>query len=132
MKLDSVFSLREVPLGSKAIKWISPQECYSCFLGSKDYQHAFYFSAQSYDVQPMLIISISPNEFDILKNTIYRYNTDIPIWIDSNLSFYKMNGHIPQDIRFHSFLVDSVGQVLFVGDLELNKNIIVNSIQKHD
>ena len=38
------------------------------------------------------------------------------IYIDSFNTFSKINQHIPTDQRFHSFLVDSNGKPIFVGN----------------
>lgn len=46
-----------------------------------------------------------------------------PIYIDTYKEFSKIN-NIPQDNRFHNFLIDNDGNVKFVGDPTSDKKLM--------
>lgn len=46
-----------------------------------------------------------------------------PVYVDFNCSFRKLNTGIPEDVRFHSFLLDKNGHPVFVGNPNANETL---------
>ncbi len=64
----------------------------------------------------MTIFSPREDEYDELLTKLIVNNFEYPIYIDFSGSFRQRNKAIPEDRRFHSFLINSSGQPVFVGD----------------
>ncbi|MBR2195950.1 MAG: hypothetical protein IJ911_10090 [Salinivirgaceae bacterium] len=54
---------------------------------------------------------------EVLEEASYSTKLhDYPIFIDTANQFYKLNPHIPDNKLMHSFLLDSEGKVVLVGN----------------
>ena len=64
----------------------------------------------------MSIFSPREEDYDgVMKDIMYR-DFEYPVYIDYTGSFRKKNTCIPEDVRFHSFLLDGDGHPVYVGN----------------
>lgn len=73
---------------------------------------------------PIILFSIPENYIDELMKELKFLDLDFPIYIDYTNSFCDINPQIPNDKRFHSFLLDIENKVSLVGDPMLNPSIL--------
>ncbi len=64
----------------------------------------------------MIVISPKVEERDRIIRQLQLSLDEIPIYLDNGSSFLMLNPFIPKDNRFHCFLTDAKGRVVFVGD----------------
>ena len=64
----------------------------------------------------MSIFSPRKEEYDWLVKALMYSSFEYPVYIDYTNSFRKTNTCIPDDVRFHSFLLDEERHPIYVGD----------------
>ena len=67
-----------------------------------------------YDV--MILFSPLPEICPEVIELLFMANYPYPVYIDHSGSFSEINKHIPEDNRFHSFLLNKEGHPVFVGN----------------
>ncbi len=76
-----------------------------------------YELADSLDIfEVMTIFTPKKEEYDSVVKNLMVHDFEYPVYIDFTGSFRKINTGIPDDKRFHSFLIDSNGHPIFVGN----------------
>ena len=55
-------------------------------------------------------------EYDEVVKQLMILNFPYPVYVDYSCSFRKLNSFIPDDTRFHSFVIDKNGKPVFVGN----------------
>jgi len=65
---------------------------------------------------PVFVFSPPRAKVDEVLRTIEATQFDYPAFIDEKQAFATDNPHIPDDRRFHTFLLDKNGKVVLVGD----------------
>ena len=63
-----------------------------------------------------MIFSPKEEEYDALVKELMIADYPYPIYVDYNGVFRKLNPQIPEDRRFHCFLLDKNGYPVFVGN----------------
>ena len=65
-----------------------------------------------------LVVILSPKREDAssLREFLLAHDFTLPVYLDPDHLFLDMNPCIPSDARFHSFLLDSSGHPVYVGD----------------
>lgn len=100
---------------AKLVMFISPEECTTCRI-SKMYLADTLFRIRSYaDLVPMVIISPEGTQRDSIIEAIRFNRFEFPVYEDREGEFLRMNPVIPEDGRFHTFLVGRDGRILLVG-----------------
>ena len=76
--------------------------------------YALSDSLGNFDV--MTILSPKEEEYQEVIGTLRDRCYEFPVYIDYSREFPVYNSHIPEDVRFHTFLVDERCRPVFVGD----------------
>lgn len=98
--------------------WIDNTQCSTCHLSNLGFfNKVFDFCRDSVEnVNVMILFTPSDDKREDFMDVAYYREREMPIYIDENDSFSKMNSFIPKDIRYHSFLLNSRNEIILVGD----------------
>lgn len=108
----------------RLIVYIDSEECSSCRITDFSRYIAFFEEfVDSKDCVLLPIISISETDVGSVSYRIKHLHFPFCFFLDINNSFLELNPFIPTDRRFHSFLIDPSGHVVFIGDPTLNDNL---------
>lgn len=92
-------------------------ECSSCEINKLfNYVSSYEKIHSIQSCQLMTIFSPRQEEYDEVVKQLMVLNFPYPIYVDMSGSFRKINKCIPDDKRFHSFLLDKHGKPVFVGN----------------
>ena len=135
LKLTNRFLDSELVLSSKMIKvtdgqaneceysqelpvfvlYYAPDECSECALNhvfvNKPY---FDFAKRRGDFETVLIVAPKKEQLSEVLTRAVQLETPFPIYIDSE-HHLESQDVIPKDERFHSFLLDKEGTVIYIG-----------------
>lgn len=101
----------------KLIIYYDSLSCNSCQVSHLFKLTALYEladSTEAFDV--MTIFSQKAEEYDELMKELMIRNFYYPLFIDVDGSFRKLNQDIPEDTRFHSFLINEDSHPVFIGN----------------
>lgn len=107
-------SLRPV----KLVLYFSPERCTSCLTGRlEEYERLFELS-ETTPYSPMLLFSPGTEEraYKTLLTDLRIREMAFPVYIDPKNEFRPLNPRLPEDIRFHVFLLDKHNRVVLVGN----------------
>ena len=82
-----------------------------------------YERADTSDFQVVTVFSPRQEEYDEVMRQLMILDFPYPVYVDFNCSFRKLNTGIPEDVRFHSFLLDKNGHPVFVGNPNANETL---------
>lgn len=92
-------------------------ECSSCEINKLfNYVSSYEKIHSIQSCQLMTIFSPRQEEYDEVVKQLMVLNFPYPIYVDMSGSFRKINKCIPDDKRFHSFLLDRDGHPVFIGN----------------
>ena len=74
-----------------------------------------YSKATQGKFEPVFIFSPRQEEIVHLKQTLKQSMLEWPLFIDEKGDFLKNNSFIPEDERFHAFLLNSENKIILVG-----------------
>lgn len=92
-------------------------ECNSCQINQVTLLEPIFElsdSLQSFKVIP--IFSPSQEEYDATVEQLIMLNFKYPLYIDTFRDFGRLNDCIPENRRFHCFLINSEGKPVFIGN----------------
>ena len=105
---------------TKIVIWYDSTECGECRIHNLPTFKNFENYCQNLTCGPDLVFLFSPSHKMISQTldeaSISTKLHDYPIYIDTANQFYKLNPHIPANNLMHSFLLDSEGKVVLVGN----------------
>ena len=90
-------------------------ECGMCAV-IYDYLPLYERAERSGDFSVMIIFSPRDSEYDEIMERLVMMDFPYPVYVDYSGSFAETNMCIPEDNRFHSFLLDKEGHPVFVGN----------------
>lgn len=108
---------------NKLIIYYDSLDCSSCRISHLFDLYPLYTMADTSDFSVMTIFSPKKSEVENTRFQLMLINHTIPIYLDKNGSFAQLNSCIPTDQRFHSFLINEIGSVLFVGNPISNEQL---------
>ena len=111
MSTESVFP--EIPT---LIIYHDSLECSTCRISHLMDYSGLYEMADTSGFQVVTVFSPRQEEYDEVLRQLMVHNFPYPIYIDFNCSFRNRNTAIPEDPRFHSFLIDKDRHPVFVGN----------------
>lgn len=117
IKLDTLEQL-------KLIVYYDSLDCSSCRISHLSDVYPLYDMADTSNFSVLTIFSPREEDLAEVRNHIVIQNLPIPIYIDADGSFSKLNKSIPSDKRFHSFLIDDNNKPVFVGNPLFDSNLI--------
>lgn len=91
-------------------------DCSSCRIGRLTDNYPLYEMADSIGFSLMTIFSPPIDELDEVRLHLMLSSHSIPIYLDTNGTFRRLNHTIPTDLRFHKFFVAPDSHPAFVGD----------------
>lgn len=101
----------------KFIIYYDSLSCNSCQVSHLFELTSLYGLADSSEAfEVMTIFSPKTEEYDELMKELMVRNFDYTLFIDASGSFRRLNRDIPEDVRFHSFLIDEEAHPVFVGN----------------
>ncbi len=71
----------------------------------------------------LIIFSPLAGDSEALLEMLYRQNFKYPVYLDMNGAFRETNSFLPADKRFHSFLLNKDGDIKFVGNPMMSKEL---------
>lgn len=107
----------------KFIIYYDSLECSSCRIANLLDVYPIYDMGDKYNFSVLTIFAPGKHRVRNVELELKAQNHPIPVYIDPNDSFARINTNIPSDKRFHSFLIDGDGVPLLVGNPILNPKI---------
>ena len=99
------------------VTYLDSTSCSRCQINHLSDFIDLYEVADSVGVLDYLIVfSPREEEYDDVVKELVISDFPYPVYVDYGGAFRKANGCIPDDRRFHSFLLDSDGHPVFVGN----------------
>lgn len=102
----------EIP---KLVIWIDSTECSTCRIGGLSKYEGLYSQSQDSGFEFIVLFSPLYSEYSWALHAASRHRFPFPVYFDTFNEFGQINT-IPSGKRFHSFLIDSHGKVIFIGD----------------
>ena len=119
MSTESVF--KETPV---LVIYHDSLACSTCQITHLIDNISLYERADTSAFQVVTVFSPRQEEYDEVMRQLMILDFPYPIYVDFNGSFRKRNAGIPDDTRFHSFLIDKEGHPVFVGNPAANDNLL--------
>ena len=114
-------SLRNVP---KMIVFIDSTECSKCRISNFiRYEPAFALSDSTRAFKMMLLLSVRKKDLAGILEHVELIDLPFPVFFDTDNAFRRDNPVVPDDTRFHSFLVGKDNVPIFVGDPSVNEKM---------
>lgn len=107
---------------SQYIVYIDSSECKTCILAHPEQFEALYQlrdAHRSFGIK--IILSPETDYLSEIVEEIRNLNLTFPIFFDIENKFSSSNAFLPDDYRFHSFLLDKQMKPIFVGSPFANK-----------
>ena len=99
------------------VMYYDSTECSQCRISHLADCLPLYELADSIGVfRVVTIFAPRQEEYNELMASLMKLDFPYPLYVDFDGSFCKANPGIPEDRRFHSFLLDRDGHPVFVGD----------------
>lgn len=101
----------------KFIVYHDSSACSGCKISHlEDLRGLFKLADSLATFKVMVIFSPAQEEYDNVRDAIAVREFDFPVYLDGSASFRHANKAIPDDERFHAFLIDGDGKPRFVGN----------------
>lgn len=100
----------------KLIVYYDSLECSSCRVSHISDIYPLYAMADTSNFSVITIFSPRQTDLEDVELQLNLANHPVPIYLDINKTFCLSNLQIPQDPRFHVFLIDGKGVPVFVGN----------------
>ena len=111
-KMIDLESIKE----SRFIIYYDSLDCSSCRIDRLEENLRLYEIADTSGFSLLTIFSPRVDELEEVRLRLMLMNLSIPIYVDVNGSFRRLNAAIPSDLQFHNFLVDPDRHPVFVGN----------------
>lgn len=80
-------------------------------------------SSEDGTFEVMTIFSPKPEDYEVVRRLLDIHRFPYPVYIDFDGRFRKSNSFIPEDVRFHTFLTDSGGRIVYVGNPSMSEDL---------
>lgn len=113
------------------IVYIDENSCTFCKISHLiDYIPLFEMSKENQKFDIMIIFSPKEVDYHKVKGELRLYDFEYPAYVDRNKEFIRLNKNvIPNDSRFHAFLMDTEGRPICVGDPTQSNKLWENFLQ---
>lgn len=117
----------------RMVVYVDSAECSSCALGKLRFWNPLIQEARDkkINIDYIFILAPKPESMDDINMELEITDLQSSIYLDTAYVFKKRNPAIPKDKRYHSFLLDKKGKILFVGspiDSEKIKNVYYRAL----
>lgn len=119
----------------KMIVYYDSLDCSSCRISHFMDLYPLYKMADTSNFSIITIFSPKKEDLEEVKIQISMANYPERIYLDTNGNFCKLNESIPNDQRFHSFMLNDEGRPIFVGNPLYNSDlmdIFIKILQTHN
>lgn len=100
----------------KLVIYVDSSECSTCRIEKLNAYSTLYDIFNSSGViELVVLVAPKQDELNLIKHMLGNY-VKFPTYVDVENQFLSKNTIIPIDWRYHSFLTDCDGKVVFVGD----------------
>lgn len=114
---DDVYQLNADTLKPlKYIVYYDSLECNSCKISGVTQFKPLWEMADSSNFSVIFIFSPQKKDIEFIRMNLLIANLNIPVFLDANKSFAKINFCIPKDFRFKSFLINDEGNPIYIGN----------------
>lgn len=110
----------------KMVVYIDSTECTPCSLSKLRFWNPLIKKARTAKkgIDYVFIVAPKPSEMDDINLELSITDLKSSIYLDTAYIFRKENPSIPNDQKYHSFLIDDKNKIKFVGSPILNKKIL--------
>lgn len=115
---DSCHSLN-IDKNYKLVVYFDSLECMSCVASRLHNWDKFIKQIENQHPKINVVFIFSPqlNLYEEVKGAILFQKFKYPIWMDKNHEFINKNlDVIPEEVYYHTFLINNKNQIIFVGD----------------
>lgn len=99
------------------VTYFDSTSCNKCHISHlDDYLDLFEIADSVGVLKCFVIFSPREDEYDEVVKDLVLKNFRFPVYVDIDYSFIKANKFVPEDIRFHAFLLDKNRHPVFVGN----------------
>lgn len=119
----------------KLIVYYDSLDCSSCRISHFMDLYPLYKMADTSNFSIITIFSPKKENLEDVKLQISMANYPERIYLDTNRNFCKLNESIPNDHRFHSFMLNDDGRPIFVGNPLGNTRLMqvfIKTLQTHN
>lgn len=111
------YEIYDEPYGSLVI-WYDSNECSPCRLSSiSDLKKLFNLCRDSLPgIDVRVVFTPSFEKKDLFMEFVQDSEREFPVFVDENNVFGKTNKTIPQEPKYHTFLIDKNNKVLLTGN----------------
>lgn len=111
-------------LYAKLIIYYDSTECSSCHIAHlNDWNEIIQISHQYNKFRPIFIFSPSKSKISDVLNAIEKFPFNYPMLLDFENKFYKKNTFIPNNLNYHTFLLNKNNQIILVGNPLYNSQL---------
>lgn len=101
----------------RQIVYYDSTECTGCRLSRlMELAPLYELAARDGRFEVVTIFSPKEDEVETVRVQLLVQDVGFPVYVDTYGSFSRLNGEIPPDTRFHSFLIDGNGHPVMVGN----------------
>lgn len=109
----------------KCIVYIDSSECAPCRInGLYEWSEYTKFSRSTNGIFEVIFVIVpKAKDYDSIVTLLKTNKYDSKIYIDSKCDFERLNPMLPDNKKLHTFIIDSVGNILMVGSPLGNKKL---------
>lgn len=110
----------------KMVVYVDSSECTPCSLSKLRFWNPLIKKARTAkkDIDYIFIVAPKPSEIDDINLELSITDLQSSIYLDTAYVFREKNPSIPNDRKYHSFLLDYRNEIKFVGSPVLNKKTL--------
>lgn len=121
---SGVFFYKDTANQPKLIFYYDSASCSDCEIAHlTNIEWLYRRSAEDRTFDVLTIFSPEPEDYEVVMRLLDIHRFPYPVYIDFDGRFRKANDFIPEDVRFHSFLTDSAGRIVFVGNPSMSEGL---------
>lgn len=120
---DGIFRIADMSTlkPMKMIVYYDSTECSNCRISHiMELEPLYRLSKEDGRFDVLIIFSPADEDIETVRLQLMYQDIPFPVYLDTFKTFSLMNSSIPQDIIFHSFMMDMDGKPVFVGNPTLD------------
>lgn len=108
------------------VVYVDSAECSSCALSKLRFWNPLIAEAKKKQLDIDYVFILAPKKEDMEDVNVELEITDLQssIYVDTAFAFKKNNKDLPKENKYHSFLLNTEGKVIFIGSPIANKKIM--------
>lgn len=108
------------------VVYVDSAECSSCALSKLRFWNPLIAEAKKKQLDIDYVFILAPKKEDMEDVNVELEITDLQssIYVDTAFAFKKNNKDLPKENKYHSFLLNTEGKVIFIGSPIANKKVM--------